>query len=217
MLIESAKNFDFGFLFDGQFGGKIYSRSHALYNTGGTITNNDDPNLPLSTLDGRQSYSVSYDEAGEPVYTLEDAGGGVVGPGLNWEDSNGDGEIDFDTEVSENDVAVQPGGIGYAGYFYQYYGNGFNRDNIEAATYDATYVKLREVSLGYNIPNSFLDKLGIVSARVALVGRNLLLFSDVPTIDPETFSIRNGVFVPGYESQQIFSTRNYGFTINLSF
>ncbi|MBA4746022.1 MAG: SusC/RagA family TonB-linked outer membrane protein [Muricauda sp.] len=213
----SYKNFDFGFLFDGQFGGKIYSRSHALYNTGGTITNNDDPNLPLSTLDGRQSYSVSYDEAGEPVYTLEDAGGGVVGPGLNWEDSNGDGEIDFDTEVSENDVAVQPGGIGYAGYFYQYYGNGFNRDNIEAATYDATYVKLREVSLGYNIPNSFLDKLGIVSARVALVGRNLLLFSDVPTIDPETFSIRNGVFVPGYESQQIFSTRNYGFTINLSF
>lgn len=211
------KNFDFGFLFDGQFGGKIYSRSHALYNTGGTITNNDDPNLPISTLDGRQSYSVDYDDAGEPVYTLEDAGGGVVGPGLNWEDSNGDGEIDFNTEVSENDVAVQPGGIGYAGYFYQYYGNGFNRDNIEAATYDATYVKLREVSLGYNVPSSFLDKLGIVSARVALVGRNLLLFSDVPTIDPETFSIRNGVFVPGYESQQIFSTRNYGFTVNLSF
>ncbi|MHA7865704.1 SusC/RagA family TonB-linked outer membrane protein [Flagellimonas marinaquae] len=211
------KDFDFGFLFDGQFGGKIYSRSHALYNTGGTITNNDDPNLPLSTLDGRQTYAVDYDDNGEPLYTLEDEGGGVVGPGLNWVDSNGDGEINFDTEVSENDVAVQPGGIGYVGYFYQYYGNGFNRDNIEAATYDATYVKLREVSLGYNIPRSFLDKMGIVSARVALVGRNLLLFSDVPTIDPETFSIRNGVFVPGFESQQIFSARNYGFTVSLSF
>lgn len=211
------KNFDFGFLFDGQFGGKIYSRSHALYNTGGTITNNDDPNLPLSTLDGRQSFNVSYDDAGEPVYTVDEPGEGVVGPGLQWVDSNGDGQIDFDTETSPNDVAVQPGGIGYVGYFYTYYGNGFNRDNIEAATYDATYVKLRELSIGYSIPKTFLDKLGLQSARVALVGRNLLLFSNVPTIDPETFSIRNGTFVPGFESQQIFSTRNYGFTVNLSF
>lgn len=211
------KNFDFGFLFDGQFGGKIYSRSHALYNTGGTITNNDDPNLPLSTLDGRQSFNVSYDDAGEPVYTVDEPGEGVVGPGLQWVDSNGDGQIDFDTETSPNDVAVQPGGVGYVGYFYTYYGNGFNRDNIEAATYDATYVKLRELSIGYSIPKTFLDKLGLQSARVALVGRNLLLFSNVPTIDPETFSIRNGTFVPGFESQQIFSTRNYGFTVNLSF
>jgi len=211
------KNIDFSFLFDGQFGGKIYSRSHALYNTGGTITNNDDPNLPLSTLDGRTTYSVDYDASGEPVYTLDEFGGGVVGPGLNWTDTNGDGQIDYDSELSPNTVRVEPGGVGYVGYFYTYYGNGFNRDNIEAATYDATYVKLREVSLGYNVPESFCKKLGMQSARFSLIGRNLLLFTDVPTIDPETFSVRNGVFVPGFESQQIFPQRSYGFAINLSF
>ena len=209
--------FRLSFLVDGQVGGKIYARSHALYATGGTITHNDDPNLPINTLDGRDTYSVSYDNNGDPVYTPDQQGGGVIGPGLNWEDLNGDDIIDYDTELSPNDVAVQPGGVQYVGYFYQYYGNGFNRDNIEAATYDATFFKLREVSIGYNIPKTFTDRLGMTFARVSLIGRNLLLFSDVPTIDPETYSVRNGIFVPGFESQQIFSTRDYGFSINIGF
>ncbi len=210
-------NFNLSFLFDGQIGGKIYARSHALYSTGGTIAHEDDPNLPIATTDGRQTYSVDYDGAGDPVYTLEDAGVGVIGPGLKWEDLNEDGIIDFDTETSPNDVAVQAGGIGYVGYFYQYYGNGFRRDNIEASTYDATYFKLRELSFGYNLPKSLLSGIGLESARVSVVGRNLLLFSDVPTIDPETYSIRNGLFINGFESQQIFSQRNIGFSINLGF
>ena len=208
-------NFSLGILFDGQFGGKIYSRSHALYNTGGTITNNDDPNLPLSTLDGRTIYSVSYDGAGDPVYTLEQEGG-VVGPGWKWVDGNEDGII-ANNELSENDVTVPAGGAGYTGYFYNYYGNGFNRDNIEASTFDATYVKLRELSLGYTFPTSAVEKLGIASLKLSIVGRNLLLFTDVPTIDPETFSIRNGIFVNGFESQQLPSTRSLGFSLNVGF
>ncbi len=209
--------FNIRLLIDGQIGGKIYSRSHALYNTGGTITNANDPNLPISTLDGRQAFSVTYDQNGVPEYTPDQSGAGVVGPGLMWEDLNEDGVIDFGSEVSENNVAVQPGGIQYAGYFYAYYGNGFNRDNIEAATYDATYFKLREFSIGYDLPKSFLENTGLGSARISLVGRNLLLVSDVPSIDPETYSVRNGIFVPGFESTQIFSTRSYGFSINVGF
>lgn len=220
--------FNVGILFDGQIGGKIYARSHALYNTGGTITNADDPNLPIATTDGRQTYTVSYDANGSPVYTQDDAGAGVVGPGVAWNDLNGDGAFftiddqgnriyQMDEIANQNDVAVQPGGIGYVGYFYQYYGNGFRRDNIEASTYDATWFKLREFSLGYNLPSSFTDNLGIGSARVSLVGRNLFLFSNVPTIDPETYSVRNGIFIPGFESQQIFSSREIGFSVNVSF
>ena len=204
-----------GFLVDGQIGGKVYSRSHALYNTGGAITNNDDPLLDLSTLEGRRVHSVSYDAAGEPVYTLESEGG-VVGPGWNWVDANEDGII-ADSELSENDVVVQPGGAGYTGYFYNYYGNGFNRDNIEAATYDATYFKLRELSIGYSIPSEKLEGSGVSGLRFSLVGRNLLLWSDVPTIDPETFSIRNGIFVNGFESTQLPSTRSIGLSVSAQF
>ncbi|MEZ4987552.1 MAG: TonB-dependent receptor [Saprospiraceae bacterium] len=208
-------NIHLGILFDGQIGGKIYSRSHALYNTGGTITNNDDPNLPLSTLDGRTVYGVSYDANGDPVYTLEQEGG-VVGPGWNWEDVNEDGLID-DDELSENDVVVPAGGAGYTGYFYNYYGNGFNRDNIEASTFDATYVKLRELSFGYEFPTQAIERLGLSKLRLSIVGRNLLLFSKVPTIDPETYSIRNGIFVNGFESTQLPSTRSLGFSLSVGF
>jgi len=201
------KDFTFSFLFDGQIGGLIYSRSHALYATGGAITNNDDPNLPLSTLDGRTIYSVSYDANGDPVYTLEQQGG-VVGPGWMYDESG---------NLVPNDVVVPAGGAGYTGYFYNYYGNGFNRDNIEAATYDATYFKLREMSISYNIPSEITQKIGIPRARFSLIGRNLLLFTDVPSIDPETFSIRNGIFVNGFESTQLPSTRSYGFSLNIGF
>ncbi|MGF1534442.1 MAG: SusC/RagA family TonB-linked outer membrane protein [Bernardetiaceae bacterium] len=201
------KNLSFSFLFDGQIGGKIYSRSHALYNTGGAITNNDDPHLNLSTLDGRTVYSVSYDQNGDPVYTLEQEGG-VIGPGWRYDDAG---------NLVENDVVVPAGGAGYTGYFYNYYGNGFNRDNIEAATYDATYFKLRQISISYRLPKSWVEKLGFRSARLALIGRNLLLFSKVPTIDPETYSIRNGLFVNGFESTQLPSTRSYGFSVHLGF
>lgn len=214
----SFGNFNVGILFDGQTGGRIYARSHALYATGGTITNDNDPNLPIATTDGRQSFNPNYDGNGILTgYTVDEPGEGVVGPGLMWTDLNEDGAIDFDSELSPNDVAVQPGGIGYVGYFYQYYGNGFRRDNIEAATYDATYFKLRELSIGYDLPTDLLSNLGVAAARISLVGRNLLLFSQVPTIDPETYSVRNGIFIPGFESQQIFSTREYGLSINIGF
>lgn len=201
------KNVNLSFLFDGQVGGKIYSRSHALYATGGAIKNDDDPNLPLTTTEGRTVYSVGYDVAGNPEYTLVDAGG-VVGPGWKYDDSG---------NLVENDVVVPAGGAGYVGYFYNYYGNGFNRDNIEAATYDATYFKLREVSLSYGIPSSLTDSWGIHSASISLVGRNLLLFSNVPSIDPETFSIRNGIFVNGFESTSIPTQRSVGINVNLTF
>jgi TonB-linked SusC/RagA family outer membrane protein len=194
--------FSLGFLFDGQVGGKIYSRTHALMNTGGTITNNNDPNLALSTLDGRAEYDISYNANGDPVYDLVDAGG-VVGPGVMFD---GDGNL------VPNTVSVPT-----RDYFYAYYGNGFNRDNIEAATYDATYFKLRELRLTYQLPAALVQRWGIQGASVSLLGRNLLLFSDVPSIDPETYSIRNGRFVNGFESTQLPSVRSMGFSLNLSF
>jgi hypothetical protein len=102
-------------------------------------------------------------------------------------------------------------------YFYAYYGNGFSRDNIEAATYDATYVKLRELRLGYALPASIAQKLGAANATVSIVGRNLLLWSKVPSIDPESYSIRGGAFVPGFESTSVPSTRTIGLSLQANF
>lgn len=201
------KNINLSFLIDGQVGGKIYSRSHALYATAGTIVNDDDPNLPLTTTEGRTVYGVDYDGSGIPVYSLEQQGG-IIAPGLMYGENG---------NLVQNNVSVPVGGAGYTGYFYNYYGNGFNRDNIEAATYDATYFKLREISLGYNLPTEKTSKWGIQTASISLVGRNLFLVTDVPTIDPETYSIRNGLFVNGFESTSIPSQRSFGLNLNLTF
>lgn len=201
------KNINLSFLFDGQVGGQIYSRSHALYATAGTIVNDDDPNLDLKTTDGRTIYGVSYDASGAPVYALEQQGG-VVGPGVMYDGSG---------NLVPNTVEVPAGGAGYTGYFYNYYGNGFNRDNIEAATYDATYFKLRTLSLGFAMPKKLAKSWGFLSANISIIGNNLLLFSKVPSIDPETYSIRNGIFVNGFESTAIPSQRSIGLNLNLKF
>lgn len=202
-------------LFSGQVGGKIYSRNHAMMNTGGTITNNNDPNLDLTTLDGRPvvepleyiqqddgTWLPARDPDGSYAWVTVDEGG-VVGPGVRLDETG---------DYVPNDVKVST-----RAYFYAYYGNGFDRDNIEAATYDATFMKLREVRLTYDLPSTLMQSLGIHGAALSLVGRNLLLFTDVPSIDPETYSIRGGVYVPGFESTQIPPTRNISLNVNLRF
>lgn len=191
-------------LFSAQIGGKIYSRTHALSATGGAISNNDDPTLDLSTLQGRETYEVSYNAEGDPVYTpVDEDNWGVVGPGVMYDDA---GNLVPNTDVAST-----------RDYFYAYYGNGFSRDNIEAATYDATYVKLRELRVGMSLPESFSQRVGMANATISIVGRNLWLWSRVPSIDPETYSIRGGTFVPGFESTSLPSTRTLGLSLQANF
>jgi TonB-linked SusC/RagA family outer membrane protein len=195
----SVGNWQANILFDGQIGGLIYSRSHTLHNTAGNLVNNDDPHLDMNAIDGRAISGVSYDSNGQPVYTEESAGG-VVGAGVMY-DSNGN--------LVENTVSVP-----LRDYYYKYYGNVWRRDNIEPSTFDASYLKLRQLSVAYTVPKEKLANTGLEGLTISFIGRNLLLFSKVPTIDPETYSIRNGLFVNGYESTSMPSLRSFGFSIN---
>jgi hypothetical protein len=51
--------------------------------------------------------------------------------------------------------------------------------------YDANYVRLKNVTLAYNIPQKFVNKAKLSSARVYLSGVNLLTFTNYPGWDPE--------------------------------
>ncbi len=88
----------------------------------------------------------------------------------------------------------------------------------ERNVFDASYIKLREVSLNYNVPRSFLRKLKIVSgARLSVVGRNLaILYQNTPHgIDPEAaFSSGNA---QGIEYGSLPPTRSFGFDLNVTF
>ena len=86
-----------------------------------------------------------------------------------------------------------------------------------SAIFDASYVKLRQISIGYTLPKKFIENSVVKSLKVSIVGRNLLiLHKNTPHIDPETgFSSSNGN--QGQEFGQYPSSRNIGFNINMRF
>jgi hypothetical protein len=76
---------------------------------------------------------------------------------------------------------------------------------------------LREVKFGYRFPNSLTQAFGIRNLGFYLVGRNLLLWTKVPHIDPEVMALNGGTFTPGFEVTQLPSTRSLGFNLNFQF
>ncbi len=90
------------------------------------------------------------------------------------------------------------------------------RTRRENYVYDASYIKLREVTLSYNLPKKLIANTMLDDVRLSLVGRNLwLISSNAPNIDPEA-TLGSGN-TQGFENGQIPSTRSIGFNINLKF
>lgn len=83
----------------------------------------------------------------------------------------------------------------------------------EKYIYENNWVKLREVTLGYNIANPFKF---IKNLYVGIYGRNLMLFSDVPHIDPESSSFGTGN-AQGASRFAIPSTRSMGINVKFTF
>ena len=59
---------------------------------------------------------------------------------------------------------------------------------------NASYIRLKNLSLGYNVPASIIEKLGISKLKVYLSGENLLTFTDLDGIDPEGSSGRGAYY-----------------------
>ncbi|NJL76199.1 MAG: TonB-dependent receptor [Saprospiraceae bacterium] len=58
---------------------------------------------------------------------------------------------------------------------------------------DASYLRLKNISLGYRLPRTVLDRLQISNARFYVTGQNLLTFTEYSGFDPEvsTFAVGN--------------------------
>ncbi len=148
---------------------------------------------------GREGGTISETLEGRADgYDLNVAGNGVIGDGVV---QNADGTF------SENKVKLS------AREWHTTYTLG--RGLIEGVMYDASFTKLREVRLGYTLPNKYLRKSSLRDLSITFVGRNLALWTKVPHIDPETSSNVGGTIVPGVESVALPSTRSWG--VNLGF
>jgi len=93
---------------------------------------------------------------------------------------------------------------------------GYNSDPNARFTYDASYIKLREVTLTYDLPKSLISKLYLTGATVGVVGSNLWIFAkNLPHADPE--ASQGSGNIQGWQSGVMPATRNLGVTLNLQF
>src|SRR5690606_2031970 len=135
----------------------------------------------------------------ENGYDLSVEGNGIISPGVI---RNADGSYTPNTiKLSARD------------WHNRYYA----RSNVEAAKYDASFIKLREINLGYTVPSSVLSRLPIQAIKVSVVARNVALWIENPHFDPETMAMSGGTLQPGIENMSFPSTRNIGFNLNLKF
>ena len=59
---------------------------------------------------------------------------------------------------------------------------------------DASYIRLKNITLGYHLPKSLLSKVGIERAKVFVAGENLFTISGLDGLDPESPSDTRGAF-----------------------
>ncbi|MFN2603688.1 MAG: SusC/RagA family TonB-linked outer membrane protein [Gemmatimonadaceae bacterium] len=85
---------------------------------------------------------------------------------------------------------------------------------IEDWIYDASYTKLRELTLTLDLPRSLVSRLNVSAITLGLTGRNLAMWTKVPNIDPE-FSYQTGNN-QGIESMVLPNTRSWGFNVRIT-
>ncbi|MBS7785692.1 SusC/RagA family TonB-linked outer membrane protein [Flavobacterium sp. CYK-55] len=165
----SYKNITFGFQFEYQRGGDIYSTTAAALLSRGLT---EDTNF--------------------------DRSGTFVLPGVNV---NGN--------VNTTQIGLTQYGFNNSGFFVN-----------EQAIYDATNLRLREVSLSYSLPKKWLEKTPFGKMSISFVGQNLWFkafnFPKHLNFDPEVMSlgVGNG---QGFDYLTGPTAKRYGFNFNLTF
>jgi TonB-linked SusC/RagA family outer membrane protein len=96
--------------------------------------------------------------------------------------------------VTEQDV-TNPWSVENRGSIWPRIGG--NTNNTAQTTfwlYDMSYLRLKNVQLGYTFPKPMFKMLGVTNFRVALLAENLLTISSFPGLDPEKAGNNNNLY-----------------------
>lgn len=121
-------------------------------------------------------------------------------------------DMDGNVTYSPNTVPVQS--------VQDYWGNIGNTSNTEGSIFDASYVKLREVTLSYSLPSKMFAGKFIRGLSIGIEGRNLwIIDSAVPHVDPESSffgpSLAGGA--ANVEFWSVPGARSFGGNVKLTF
>ena len=168
-------------LFDGRYGGVIWCQTIRKMYWGGTH-----PNTVTKYREDEINGLATY--VGDGVTVVR---GEVT--------YDAEGNIQSDTrEYEPNTTPV------YWSDWCQYY---YHDVSDEAVTFDASFLKLRELTLTFELPHDWLSHLSVERASVSFIGRNLWMWSYIKYIDPDE----------GEDDLQTPSSRNIGFNVNITF
>ncbi len=132
-------------------------------------------------------------DLGNPMRDRVEDGGGIILEGV-LEDG------------STNDIRVES----------DLFGEGWITSPNARFIYDASYIKLRELVLTYNLPKSLMSRTPLYGASISFVGSNLwIIKKNLPHSDPEANMGAGNI--QGWQSGVLPTTRNFGFSINLQF
>ena len=133
-------------------------------------------------------------DLGNPVRNTLANGGGFIYEGVY-------------ADGTPNTTRLDASGFGSTGY---------QTLPLSEFVYDASFVKLREVSLAYSFPKEVASKLSLDNLSLTLVGSNLWIISkNIPDADPETgFGAGN---IQGLSSGSLPTTRNYALNVKFQF
>ena len=181
------KNFSLSALLDVQKGGSYFSTSHMWGMYSGML----DESVWQNGVDIRENKIIL-----DAVYGKLNADGTV-----QYIDKAGANS----TASVKNETAITAERFG---------GDFYSRADAQEV-FDASYVKLREVTLNYTIPSKYT---GVVkNVRLGLFGRNLAIWGlDNQHFDPESAVTSSGN-VQGIEGAALPSTRTFGFNLKLNF
>jgi hypothetical protein len=91
-------------------------------------------------------------------------------------------------------------------------------NNAQVYIQDAGFVKLREVSLAYTVPNRLLARVpGAQSMTLSLTGRNLFIWSDYWSPDPEVTNFGNSNTARIIDLAPYPPSRSYFFSVDVGF
>ena len=168
------KNFSLNVVTDFNFGGSLMPTGIYWMISRGLL---EESTKFMDTESGGLSYYVN--SAGKGVQTT-----GSAGP--NGEKVYTDGILlDGVTASGEKNSNVISQAIYYNGT-YNWGGPQYSQSRYELYINKNNYIKMREISLGYNLPNNFSKKLGANSLNLSVYGRNLFfLYRTIKDLDAE--------------------------------
>ncbi|MBA2500705.1 MAG: SusC/RagA family TonB-linked outer membrane protein [Chitinophagaceae bacterium] len=110
---------------------------------------------------------------------------------------------------------VGPDGVNYGNGYYRNVYRGITENFIE----DASWIRLRSLSLSYSLPSSLLNRISVIKgASISLTGNNLWLSTDFTGFDPEASSFSSGSNASeGFSGFTYPGTRSFLATLNLQF